>query len=670
MSALVADWLLTYLLHSSLLIGLVWAASRHLTESQMPLREALWRVALLGGLVTASVQLAAGIEPWTGSWSLVSSATASSPPPVAENGAPAPSLEATLAPSPRIESDTRSEAVPDLATPVRLPKATVERWLVIGWAAGAGLFASLLLASYLRFRRRLRGRRTLTEGPLPAMLERLRAATRCRPVRLTRSERLGVPLARGVRNWEICLPSASLERLPLERQEIVVAHELAHLRRYDPLWFAVQRLIERLLFFQPLNVVARRELQEISEFRCDDWAVDVTRRPISLAKCLTEVAEWNLDRRGTLPVPTMAVNNTQLGRRVARLLKRSYPMPTERLPRWLAPAALTALVLTVLIAPGVSSQPSEAALFEPEILRSHGEETVVAPAAPAAPVAPASTPSLAPAAPSVPVQPAVVSSAPPPPSPATTPVRPLADFALLPTPPLPPRAPLAPRAELSTEHWEAYAREVARLAEAHAELAGDLETELESAWLPMISGLALDEEQIAELAESATELAGEWVERWQSDESLPHRLAPRLEALSDESRRESERLQRLSAKIAERLPSAEEMERLRARVHAFTEEHQHLLERHEVTMRQMAEAERDARLRAHEEIQRSLAERRVLIERSRLQRSEQLRSLSDEERHELRETLREAREELREQLRMVEEELRLEDEGRELGVRE
>src|SRR5436853_7242843 len=63
-------WLLTYLLHSTLLLGLAWLASKPLARWSVAAEEAAWKLALVGALLTASLQLAAGWEPAAGRWSL------------------------------------------------------------------------------------------------------------------------------------------------------------------------------------------------------------------------------------------------------------------------------------------------------------------------------------------------------------------------------------------------------------------------------------------------------------------------------------------------------------------------------------------------------------------------------------------------------------------------
>jgi hypothetical protein len=65
-----AAWLLTYALHSTLFLGLAWLASKRLAGRRARLEEAMWRFALVGALVTATAQLAAGWEPVAGRWAL------------------------------------------------------------------------------------------------------------------------------------------------------------------------------------------------------------------------------------------------------------------------------------------------------------------------------------------------------------------------------------------------------------------------------------------------------------------------------------------------------------------------------------------------------------------------------------------------------------------------
>src|SRR5262245_26959743 len=60
-----AHWLATYWVHSSLALGAAWLIDRGFSR-RLRLVEAVWKVALVAGLVTAALQLLLGIRPLGG----------------------------------------------------------------------------------------------------------------------------------------------------------------------------------------------------------------------------------------------------------------------------------------------------------------------------------------------------------------------------------------------------------------------------------------------------------------------------------------------------------------------------------------------------------------------------------------------------------------------------
>ncbi len=195
----------------------------------------------------------------------------------------------------------------------------------------------------------------MVAGDLHAQLRALAAEAGLEEaVRLSCSSRAPVPLALGFGRPEICVPPRAFAGLTAEQQEGMLAHELAHLARRDPFWLVLGQVIACLLFFQPLNWVARRRLREISEMLSDEWAVARTGRPLSLAGCLAEVAGWSAGRR-RLPVPSMADRPSSLGVRIRRLLDeaRSPEHPARR--AWLAVAMGVLVIAVAAAAPAISA---------------------------------------------------------------------------------------------------------------------------------------------------------------------------------------------------------------------------------------------------------------------------------------------------------------------------
>jgi HEAT repeat protein len=172
-----------------------------------------------------------------------------------------------------------------------------------------------------------------------------------RPIRLTASPALASPVALG--SSEIAIPEAALTDLDPDQQRGMLAHELAHLERRDPAWLTAACLVERIAFFQPLNRLARRRMQESAEYLCDEWAVRRTGSGVFLAKCLAKVAEWMDASPRAVPVAGMAEERSHLVARVRRLLDTT-PFPSAPGRRMLASASAVAVLIAVVAVPGVS----------------------------------------------------------------------------------------------------------------------------------------------------------------------------------------------------------------------------------------------------------------------------------------------------------------------------
>jgi hypothetical protein len=140
----------------------------------------------------------------------------------------------------------------------------------------------------------------------------------------------------------------------------MLAHEVAHIVRRDPAWLIAARVIEAVLFVQPLNRLARQRMQEVAEFLCDDWAVQRTSQPIMLAKCLAAVAEWVGGAPRLHPMSAMAEpGGSPLVQRVGRILGDGAARRT-RSSRGVLGTSLCGLMVLALVAPRVAVSRPEA----------------------------------------------------------------------------------------------------------------------------------------------------------------------------------------------------------------------------------------------------------------------------------------------------------------------
>ncbi len=334
-----AGWLLTYLVHSTVVLLAVWAIAAH-ARLTVAVRDILWKTALVGGIVTATVQTAATREPLGGQLRL------------------APRTAGAAPPAMRVAV---RDDVPG-ATPrvfVMRPRGT--RWtsaVVVLWLATAGAGLLWLTIGQARTLGALGDRTPLDGTPVAARLRRLlvRAGVE-REVELTASSAIASPVA--LLGGEVCVPRRALLELAPVEQDSMLAHEVAHLVRGDPQWLVVARAIEMVLFFQPLNRLARHRMQEVAEYLCDDWAVARTSQPVTLAKCLAAVAEWvgrspDVETPRLHPVSAMVESSgSPLVRRVGRILNGGGEQQPGK-GRVAIAASAFALALLAAVVPRVS----------------------------------------------------------------------------------------------------------------------------------------------------------------------------------------------------------------------------------------------------------------------------------------------------------------------------
>src|SRR2546427_550248 len=96
-----------------------------------------------------------------------------------------------------------------------------------------------------------------------------------RPGRVLESAVVQVPAVVGWLRPVILLPASALTGLTPQQLDVLLAHELAHVRRYDYLVNLVQSAIEILLFYHPAVRWVSRRVREEREHCCDDLAVAV-----------------------------------------------------------------------------------------------------------------------------------------------------------------------------------------------------------------------------------------------------------------------------------------------------------------------------------------------------------------------------------------------------------
>ncbi|WZO98375.1 M56 family metallopeptidase [Isosphaeraceae bacterium EP7] len=278
-----------------------------------------------------------------------------------EIGASAATASFAPPPGPRADFALPREAV--AATPRRLTDRLddLAKYLPWAWLAGSSLTLALLAGGLVGAERLRLDCRVLTEGEHVARLARLAAEIGIKGrVSLALCDRLAAPLLLGIARPLIALPLVALAGWSPHQLEMVLLHELAHVRRRDNLVNLLQRLVESLLFFHPAVWWASAWVRAEREHCCDALVIARTGRPRAYAEVLLALAPATAPRPLSSPL-ACRINESPLVQRVRRILNLpEAPMSPRRLATALALAALVApLTLVAFAGPDKSANSKE-----------------------------------------------------------------------------------------------------------------------------------------------------------------------------------------------------------------------------------------------------------------------------------------------------------------------
>ncbi|HEY1903820.1 MAG TPA: M56 family metallopeptidase [Terracidiphilus sp.] len=166
-----------------------------------------------------------------------------------------------------------------------------------------------------------------------------------RPVLLRVSSAITGPVTVGALRALVLLPLSAATSLSPDQLEVVLAHELAHVRRADFFWNLVQTVVETLFFFHPAVWWIGSRIRHERELCCDDLALSVCPNPVVYANALFELEQ----QRRRMSQFAMALDGHQPGRtlrmRIARILGEPMAGTGNRGPFSLAAAAVALLVV-------------------------------------------------------------------------------------------------------------------------------------------------------------------------------------------------------------------------------------------------------------------------------------------------------------------------------------
>jgi hypothetical protein len=147
----------------------------------------------------------------------------------------------------------------------------VSPWIATLYGLGVVLMLARLSLG-VRAANRLGRRGTiLRDGPFVEFVRTMAAKWSLRAVPLlVRVDEIVIPKVVGLVWPRILLPASALSGLSASQLEMILIHELAHLRRHDMWVNLVQRLAESVLFFNPAAWYLSRRISMLRECCCDE----------------------------------------------------------------------------------------------------------------------------------------------------------------------------------------------------------------------------------------------------------------------------------------------------------------------------------------------------------------------------------------------------------------
>jgi beta-lactamase regulating signal transducer with metallopeptidase domain len=378
---LLASLLLGIALKGACILAVAALVTRMLALASAALRHLVW-VAALGGILLLPA-LAAVVPPLRVPTLASTEGPSAATMPRARSLPASEVVTAPLGPTPRVWTSTmtvRGATEPTMPAPVLAP-ARVYRgpqptpnaaplpWLAILvglWALGAiAMLARLSLA-----RVRVSGwRRTASLVTDPTWLSLSREIARrlgvSREVVLLESDRGCAPMTWGVIYPVVLLP-AGASVWPSDRRAVVLAHEIAHIRRHDALTQLGAQAVLSLLWFHPLVWLAVRRMRVERERACDDLVLAMGARASDYARDLLAIAQTLDGRELAVAALAMARRSDLEGRLLAILEPRTSRGDVSRARL----AAVTVGVLA-LAAPLAAMRSAPAARPRASVARDH-----------------------------------------------------------------------------------------------------------------------------------------------------------------------------------------------------------------------------------------------------------------------------------------------------------
>jgi|GEM_PF-4551996 len=237
-------------------------------------------------------------------------------------------------------------AIPSFHSAQEVIQATADSLLylklfIVFWISGVLLLSlRFLLGGIYLSRLRMVGKQEIDEVLIRHWNKMMKEIGLGQKVKVFSSTLVDAPLTYGFFRPVILIPASLITTFPIEQLDLILMHEIMHIKRRDYLINIVQSIIEIIFFFNPFVWWISNRLRQERENCCDDGVVEHT-DPILYAKTLTEIESNRILINKQQLYMSASNNKNFLLKRIQRIMK------TKKHKKNLASRLIVALILVL-----------------------------------------------------------------------------------------------------------------------------------------------------------------------------------------------------------------------------------------------------------------------------------------------------------------------------------
>lgn len=195
--------------------------------------------------------------------------------------------------------------------------------ILIIWLIGVVLFSFKLMFSYIYIQWISRTSRLKANVELTRILKTTNTALASNiHIQIFESLYVKGPLMLGMLHPIILFPIGLINQLSTAEVESILAHEIAHVMRYDFLINIIQSVIEVLFYYHPAVWWISANVRAEREYACDQLVMSHSVNPIDYAKLLVKLQEYSNQNNNQLTL-AFASDSNNLSNRIKRILNMS-----------------------------------------------------------------------------------------------------------------------------------------------------------------------------------------------------------------------------------------------------------------------------------------------------------------------------------------------------------